>query len=438
MKWGRVVCEAIREETRADVVLLAALPKADAIPGPLTELLTVDRLALRDRLEMHWIPGDRVNWLLSKLAGEIDTACGAPLGKKTSKTRGRAIEGQRIYRIVTTDRARQTTALGGMLKGAYSPFILDKPGYRILHDDTQRPLTLRAAVLRNLRALRKRHGSENYLPALLSRSPNDKPPMWLARIRRFSIKLERFQGAEDEAYSSIPETKATAPSSLSLGADADIALDYSSKTLLSDFRVRAAFTKLQVKDEDAQESADDLRLSSSISLPGMRIPLGKKLRFMPYGELLLDTEFTPAEEEDATLPRQGDLSFALGFSAGRWGPLRRLRLGLLTQRDLAQSDKPLEWGARFEAETWVGFGPRMSWATTFDTNVFGNTPEDDETDLRFKTLIDSRVSMPLARWLSVSIYGQAFLFQGKVTETEDFGSSFTAGLALDIAGAFEL
>ena len=53
--WGRVVCEAVREETEADVVLLSALPEADPIPGPLTELLTVDRLALRDHLEVHWI-----------------------------------------------------------------------------------------------------------------------------------------------------------------------------------------------------------------------------------------------------------------------------------------------------------------------------------------------------------------------------------------------
>lgn len=438
-KWSRVVCEAVREATSADVVLLAPLPKADDVPGALTELLTVDRLALRDRLEVHWIPGDRVNWLLLKLAGEIDVACGAPLGKKSSKTRGRAIEGQRLYRIVTTDRARETTSLGGMLKGAYSPFILDKPGYRTLHDEAHRPLTLRAAVLKTLRKLRDKSGpTENYLPALVARSPNDKPPMWLGRIRRLSLKLERFQGAEDDAYSSIPETKATAPSSLSLGTDIDAAIDYSSKSLLSDLRVRAAFTKLQVKDEDAQESADDLRVSSSISLPGMRIPLGKKLKFMPYGELLLDTEFTPAEEEETTLPRQADLSFALGFSAGRWGPLRRLRLGLLTQRDLAVSEKPLEWGARIEAETWVGFGPRMSWATTFDTNIFGNTPEDDESDLRFKMQIDSRISMPLARWLNVSIYGQAFLFQGRVTATEDVGSSFTAGLALDIVGVFEM
>ena len=170
----------------------------------------------------------------------------------------------------------------------------------------------------------------------------------------------------------------------------------------------------------------------------MKIPLGKKLKFMPYGELLMDSEFTPTEEDGLSLPRQAELSLAVGLSAGRWGPLRRLRVGLLTQRDLALSEKPLEWGARFEAETWVGFGPRMSWATTFDTNVFGDTLEDDETDLRFKTQIDSRVSMPLARWLSISVYGQAFIFRGRIEATDDLGASFTAGMALDVAGAFEL
>ena len=95
-------------------------------------------------------------------------------------------------------------------------------------------------------------------------------------------------------------------------------------------------------------------------------------------------------------------------------------------------------GARFEAETFVTFGPRLSWSTLFDTNVFGDTLEDDASDLRFKTQIDSRVSMPLARWLSVSVYGQAFLFRGRIDETRDLGASFTGGLALDIAGAFEL
>ena len=123
--------------------------------------------------------------------------------------------------------------------------------------------------------------TENYLPVLLKRSPNDKPPLWLGRIRRLSLKAERFQGAENDAYSSIPETKATAPSSLTIGTDIDAAIDYSSATLLSDVRVRAAFARLQVKDEDPQESADDLRISSSLSLPGMRFHSAKKSNSCP-------------------------------------------------------------------------------------------------------------------------------------------------------------
>jgi hypothetical protein len=80
----------------------------------------------------------------------------------------------------------------------------------------------------------------------------------------------------------------------------------------------------------------------------------------------------------------------------------------------------------------------MYFATTLDTNVFGNTPEDDETDLRFKSQLDSRVVMPLTRWLSVNLYGQAFLFKGRVAATDAIGSSFTAGLSLDISGVFDL
>ena len=436
--WSRIVCESIREETRADVVLLAGLPDGDAIPGAQTELLTVNRLALRDRLEIHWIPGERMNWLLLKLNEKIDIACGAPLGKKSSKTRGRSIEGQRLYRVVTTDRARQTTPLGGLIKGAYSPFLMDKPGFRVLHNNAHQPLTLREATLSALRRNQRRAGpTQNYLPALLKRSPNDIPPMWLARLRRVSLKMERFKGADSEAYSSVPETKVTSPSSFTLGTDIDASLDYSSKTFLADFRARAAFTRLQVKDQPAQESSDDLRISSSASLPGMKIPLGPKLRLMPYGEVLFDSEFTAAEGEEV-VPRQADLSFALGLSAGRWGPLRRFRLGVLTQRDLAITEKPIEWGARVEAETWVGFGPRLAWTCNVDMNIYGNTLEQDESDLRFKTILDSRLSLPLARWLSLALYGQSFIFQGRVEQTQDVGATFTAGLAIDLVGAFEL
>jgi len=438
--WRRIVCEAVRDETQADVVLLAALPPVAPIPGPQTELLTVNRLAVRDRLEVHWIPGDRMNWLLLKAIDEIDIACGATLGNKVAKTRGRIVEAERIYRVVTTDRARQTTGLGPLLKGAYSPFILDQPGYRVLHDDNDSPLTLRAATLSALRRLRdEAKGEPKFLSDLVARSPNDRPKMWLARLRHIALKLESFRGAENDAYSAVPETLATSPSSLTIGTDLDVAMDYSSKALLFDFRLRSSYTRLQIRNEDPQESSDDLRLSSSASLPGVLVPIGKKFLLMPYSEILLDSEITPVENDDGSLvPRQADLSLTLGLSARRFGVLRRLRLGLLTLRDLSQIQKSNEWGARLEGEVRMDFGPRLSWITTFDSSIYGNTPEQDESDLRFRTLLNSRLSLPLARYLAVAVYGQGFIFQGRVASTSDVEASFTAGLAIDIAGAFEL
>ncbi|MBT3223589.1 MAG: hypothetical protein HN348_31345, partial [Proteobacteria bacterium] len=67
--WYKMVCESVAEYAKADLVLLPELPKANPIPGTLTELLVVDRLALLDTLEVHWIPGDRMERLLHTLYG---------------------------------------------------------------------------------------------------------------------------------------------------------------------------------------------------------------------------------------------------------------------------------------------------------------------------------------------------------------------------------
>ena len=71
--WTRTVCESVLKESDADIMLLPNLPEPPAIPGPLTELLVMDRLALLDRLEEHRIPGDKIKNLLPEGSVSSDT-----------------------------------------------------------------------------------------------------------------------------------------------------------------------------------------------------------------------------------------------------------------------------------------------------------------------------------------------------------------------------
>ena len=76
--------------------------------------------------------------------------------------------------------------------------------------------------------------------------------MWVARVRRVALNIERFKGAEDPAYESIPETLATSDSSFTLGGQLDVAADYSSRLLLSDVRLRTSYTRLVLQDDEPQ------------------------------------------------------------------------------------------------------------------------------------------------------------------------------------------
>ncbi|MFT7521341.1 MAG: hypothetical protein ACI9MC_003492 [Kiritimatiellia bacterium] len=431
--WSKVVCEAVREHTQADVVLLPALPSTKGVRGPLTELQVVDRLAISDHIEVHAVPGARLKRLLDQAYGTIPVSCGSPLGQKKPKARGRLLEDERVYRLATTDRMRQSTNLGGLLQGAHSPRHLDQPGYESTEGVDGSRTTLRSAVLESLRELRQTHG-DALLGELTRRSPDDKPPQWLLRVRQASIKVEGFQGANDDAYSEVPETLVTSPSSFTLGSGLDVALDYSSARFNWDVRARSMLTRLTT-DGETQETADDLKLSTSTKLPGVATPPVLGLAFSPYAEALFDSEWTPIDD---TVPRQADASLTVGLALKRQGVLRVLRLGVLTNQDLAVPSKKAEIGGRVEAQTRVGFGPGLVWTNQLDGFVYGNTDDQDASDLRFKATLDSRMALPLSGWLSITMYGRGFAFQGRVDSTSAVRWSGSLGAALDISGALSV
>ena len=297
------------------------------------------------------------------------------------------------------------------------------------------PLTLRAATLDVLRDIRD-HG-ENPIAELSARTHTDFPPMWTLRSRILSFSLERFQGAGDTRYASFPETLATSPSSTTLNTTADLALEHSSRSLLWDLRWVSMYSQLTTSD-DQQEPADDLRLSTSGSLPGASFPVGS-LAFMPYTELLFDSEFTAVESEDGTLnPLQRDASLTLGLSTKRAAVLRAFRVGGFGLRDLTVPEKPTEFGARTNAEIRLTLGSGMYWTTWLDAFVWADTPTADASDLRFKALVDTRVQLALARWLNTAVYAQSFSFAGRLPETSKVGHAMTVGAALDVVGAFRL
>lgn len=436
--FAKAICESIQDRTAAELVLLPRLGTPET-PGPLTELLVVDELAMPDTLELHRVPGDRFAKLLDQLVGMVPTTCGAPLAERFPKARGRYLENDRVYRVVTTDRLRRSSPeLSSLLDTGHGALgVLDPQAVTPIRSDSGEVLTLRGAALDSLRELRKTWG-EGLLDELVARDATRLDPQWLLRVSQLSLRVEGFQGVEDDVYGEVPETLATSPSSFTLGTATDAALEYSDRRLAWDARARSVFTRLRTADQ-VQETADDLKLSTSLSLPGVSTPEVAGISLRPYAEGLYDSEITAVENDDGTSnPLQRDLSLTLGASAARKGILRTLRVGAFGLVDLSRPEKQPELGARAEAETLVTFGPRLRWTTSLNAFLYGSTEDDDASDLRFKARMDSRLQLPLSRWLGLALYGTGFAFQGRVPETRAVAASYSLGASVDVSGIFEL
>jgi 2',3'-cyclic-nucleotide 2'-phosphodiesterase (5'-nucleotidase family) len=432
--WFKLICESIRQDTHADVALFPSLPTAPDIPGPLTELMVVNRLALPDRLVVHRIHGDRLIRLLDKAWGAAPITCGAPLGSKSPKIAGRPVEAERVYRLVTTDTAESIPAIRSLLEESHATGLLDQPVKQRVLDAQGSQRTLRAAALDALRKQRQLLGS----PVLQAPGlqEGERSDLWLARVRALSLSVEDFDGTDDPRYADLPETMATSPSSFTLAYMADLALERNTQHTMWDLRSRMAFTQLKTED-DEQEPADDWQTSTSVSLPGMEIP--GPLPSMPYLETLYDTEFTPVEDEEGQqLPKQKDLSLTAGVSVIPTPSLRRLRIGVFVLRDLSPETSSTESGLRADAEIKKSLAPGVTWTTWTDTYLFANVPDAGSDDLRFKLTTETRVQSTLARWLAAGVYARSFLFAGQVPQTRAVGHAWTMGASLDLTGAFRL
>lgn len=422
--WTRVACAAVLEAMDAHVALLSSLPSVPVVPGIQTELLVVERLALLDRLVVHRVRGDQLQHLLDTAAQAVPVACGAPFGEKAALVGGRSIDPIRSYRVVTTDRLLANGSVQAVIQ---------------LDDRLQGPSpTLRSAVLGVLQGYAGR--GRDAVEILSQRSPSDLDPLWLLRMTRASGSVSSFRGVPDPGglYSEIPETLATSPSSVTVATDLDLALEYSSRVFAWDLRSKLLWSELDVEGEDATEQSDDLRLSTSASLPGADLELGTP--WVPYAELLFDSEITPtiADLQLGTRnPRQRDLSLTAGLSSSS-GWLTRLRIGALLLKDLSVVDKGLEPGGRLEITTRVPLAPGVSWATSLDGFLFANSRGQDASDLRFKALVDTRLELGVLRWLSAAPYAQVFAFQGRVDQTRDPAVAYTLGASVDLVGALEL
>lgn len=429
--WSRLVCETIRQRTDADVVLLPALPALVDVLGPQTELLALNGLSPFDKLERHTIRGKKLVDILRDAGGVTPVSCGGQVGVRSPKVRGRPVDEARTYTLVSTDRAR-TNGLGAIIGDGYGTRVLDARAPAPELDEAGQPLSLRNAVLASLRALRDQAGSDTApVDALLEPSETTKASLSLLRISRLALTLSSFVSADEARLPNVKESRVNASSSLTFGGDADLALVLERQAIIAELRALGRYTRLDVEDAEPLEQADDLRFSTSLSVPALEYAVGPAT-LLPYGEVSFDTEFTPTDE---VAGRQAALFFTGGLSLKNAPYITALRVGASAGRDFSLL-LPFAFSLRTELESTITFGYELALKLSAVGDWFAPTTGETDANLRFRYTFEGRVALPLARWLNLAAFAQSYVFQGALVDT--VGASHTLGFALDVSGAFGL
>jgi hypothetical protein len=436
-RWRKVVCESVAGLLDADAVFLDGLPEYRSTPGALTEPQVRDRLRGGHVLEVHRVDGDRLVKFLQAAHNTVPIHCGAPTNTAFPQVRGRFVDAQRTYRVVTTHLSRTRGRLGDLLAIASSGLVGHQPKFRVVPDGDG-VLTLDRAVMRALRQERDGDG----VAALEERKASDRDLQVLIRLRRASFRLVRFEGSKNDAYAAVPETALNSPSSFTLGGEADVAIEVGSRFFRADLRFQAAYTRFAIDEIPIQETVDDWVISSTLDLPVASLPPKAAMQIHPFVQISFDSEFTPNEGPDgAPGLRQSDLSFFGGIATKRGSWLREFRLGPFVNRDLARlEDKDAEAGGRWTGATRHNFLPlsALRLTTAWDLQVFGDTELDDASDLRLRLAGEVRLQVRVVRSLSLALFAQGLLVQGRVESTRTPTGTVTLGVALDLTSVFRL
>ena len=95
-------------------------------------------------------------------------------------------------------------------------------------------------------------------------------------------------------------------------------------------------------------------------------------------------------------------------------------------------------GRSLQFTTSKSFPQALIWGNEGSMNLYGNTPDDDASDLRLRAYGKSKLTMPISSNLGVSLYATGLLVKGRSVENDVWGHGWNIGASVDILGTFNL
>ncbi|MEB3328088.1 MAG: hypothetical protein VKQ33_02515 [Candidatus Sericytochromatia bacterium] len=442
-RWNTLVAQLVWTRTGAEVAILRRLPLDYKVIGPVSRLAAERWLEVEDRLVDVVLPGKAIKALAAGARGALSVA-GYDAG--SGQALGGPISDDELYRVTTTDVTMRL------------PLLREHFRKRPMQDRWQRipgqglrpaatggdPVTLRDHVLDTLKALKQRHGGafdaayRAELKAWLTPNGRGGPPRWTVRLDDGELLTNALRGAEDPAFSQVRNTRATAPSSLTLGGRGRLAVLYDSQDWGLEQRARGIYKRTTLTREGkevVQETDDELALTSEVRLKrlSMLAPVGT---VTPFGSGTYTTEFVPDTAEGVTKPRRSELAAIAGLLWAPGGAEREWRVGLALKNDLANP-------GMLEPGVYVAGGWERSLAPVlparFKSGVelfrYAGTPTDTPDRLGLAATLNAGLAIPLWDRLTLNVGADWFVFTGKVAATDRLRASadFRVGLGYSLA-----
>ena len=444
--WMRLATHIVRDETRADVVVLRNMPRNYSILGPLSwffvdnwtgssqpmtrrDISGASLLAVGARVQRQARPSDLDPNRHVYLAG---------FNPERGMIGGRPVSPQSTYTVVIDAGAASEPDLAGLLGGAGAPAgdlgqVLRSRFETWIDPVTRRPRPEAAADLKRM----------------LADVSGELESRWELRIEELAFTGAVYRNSDRVAdFAATRQTRVNTPDNYSLGVRTDTALVYDGPGLAWENRIKAKLARVVLDIPGAeippQEQADDIQMWTELRINAVRLELGAaRYPLVPYVRSALDTEFTAtpnptAERPFKTFPHQFLLPQSAGFVAFPGATFREVRLGALYQLDLSADDVHHDYGLILGTVfAWQIWGP-LSFSTDVDLHYLVPDSDDRATDLSLLLASNHKLAVGVGSAVSVFGFADVYVVHGKLTPADHFGGSWIAGGGLEFRDTYRL
>lgn len=410
------------------------------VPGALRRLMLYESLSSSDTLERWYLNGAQLKKLLSlKVPGLV--FAGADPGSK--KIGGRDIGDKRsVYRVLMPLSVARLAPVRNLLEGL-------RGETRLAHPLTGVPgrIYVRPLVISLLERLRGRPDFEREAARLMKPTYNERQLLFSVQLDNFQLNLSGYNALNNSAYSQVRETRVTSPNSFTFGGRTRLAMGldnalfgvtmaaaakYEGLAVIEELNAATTPATTATEKESFTENQDDLLFSTELKLHLLEFPLlDTKLALTPYLEAFYDTEFTPTLNNKTKLfnPLQSELRGVLGLSMPAGDQLKVFKAGLALRRDFNVPDN-LEGGLDLKLVHQLPITSYLSWNNDLNVRYFLPTANDNLSSLGLIAQLVTAFDVTLTDNLSLRLYADGYLFQGKRPETSQLGASVILGIGL--------